>query len=182
MNYVTNKWYAGVGSRQAPKDVLALMQEFAYQAAQKGWGLRTGAAPGADSAFELGAVDAMGERQIFLPWKGFAGHDSLLYDTHPLAEKFAETVHPVWHSLSPAAKKLVSRNMHQILGPNLDDPVQFVICWTRDGCETKEEYGPRTGGTGTAIAFASSLDIPVFNIWSRKRLVEAQNFLESIVC
>lgn len=181
MSYKAHNWYAGIGSRTTPKDILLVMQEFAYQAAQRGIGLRTGAAPGADSAFELGAIDAMGDRQIFLPWKGFANHDSPLYNTHPLAEKFAETVHPVWNVLSPAAKKLVARNMHQILGPDLDDPVQMVVCWTRDGCESREKYGPRTGGTGTAIAFASSLDIPVFNLWHGKRLKEALTFMESLV-
>lgn len=179
---MANKWFAGIGSRETPKDILVLMQEFAYQAAQKGWGLRSGAAIGADSAFEKGALDAVGDMQIFIPWKGCGGHASEFYNTLPLAEYLASTVHPAWNVLKPGAKKLISRNMHQILGPNLDDPVQFVICWTRDGCESKEQYGPRTGGTGTAIALASSLDIPVFNLWSRKRLAEAQTFMESITC
>ena len=42
------------------------------------------------------------------------------------------------------------------LGPILDDPVEFIICWTPGG--------KVTGGTGQAIRIAKDLDIRVFNL------------------
>lgn len=174
------KWYAGIGSRKVPTKEGLLLQEFAYQAARKNIGLRSGAAPGCDSLCELGAVDGCGPCQIFLPWKGFNGHQSQLYKALPEALDIARTMHPAWGALKQSARNLISRNMHQIAGPELDDPVEFVICWTPDGCESKEQYSIHTGGTGSAIALASTLGVPVFNIKNTGRLKEAQLFLESL--
>lgn len=174
------QWYAGIGSRETPKNIAAQMQEFAFQAAMRGMGLRSGAAIGADSAFELGAIDACGEMQIFLHKKGANGHTSPFYTHMQEAERIAETIHPNWNGLSYTARMLISRNMHQIAGPRLDDPVQFVICWTPDGCESTEQYSIRTGGTGTAISFASQLGIPIYNLWWPNRLQQAYRLLDTL--
>lgn len=64
-------YYAGVGSRETPEDVLQLMRQFAIKLANLGWVLRSGGAPGADSAFEAGCKEVQGRMSIFLPWKGF---------------------------------------------------------------------------------------------------------------
>lgn len=50
----------------------------------------------------------------------------------------------------------MSRNVYQVLGPNLDDPVEFIICWTKDG--------KASGGTGQAIRIANDYGVPVFNL------------------
>lgn len=169
----STRWFAGIGSRRTPTKVLQDMQEFAYLAALLGWGLRSGAAEGADSAFELGAVDAGGATQIFLPKQGHGGHQSPYFGAMPLAVTIASQVHPVWNKLGFGGKALVARNMHQIAGPEMNEPVEFVICWTPDGCENRDKYSELTGGTGSAIAFADLLGIPVFNIWYPDRLDKA---------
>jgi len=58
-----------------------------------------------------------------------------------------------------------TRNVFQILEETLDKPVKMVVCWTPDGATTLDEYQMGvTGGTGIAIALASALNIPVFNL------------------
>ena len=49
------KFYTGIGSRQTPKDILNLIEDVAFKLASKGYILRSGAAKGADTAFEDGA-------------------------------------------------------------------------------------------------------------------------------
>ena len=49
-----------------------------------------------------------------------------------------------------------SRNCHQILGYDLQSPVDAVVCWTPDGNVV--------GGTATAIRIALKYNIPVFNL------------------
>lgn len=49
-------------------------------------------------------------------------------------------------------------------GQSISDPVDFVVCWTPDGCESEKERSRASGGTGQAIALASRLGIPVFNL------------------
>lgn len=62
-------------------------------------------------------------------------------------------------------RELHTRTVYQILREYLNDPVRMVICWTPDGATTLDEYTMGvTGGTGIAIALASALGIPVFNL------------------
>ena len=56
-------YYAGIGSRKTPNEVLSLIVEIAEYFARMGFILRSGGADGADSAFAAGAF----KKQIFLP-------------------------------------------------------------------------------------------------------------------
>ncbi|MGK3981231.1 hypothetical protein WMF38_57070 [Sorangium sp. So ce118] len=160
--------WAGVGSRDSPADVLALMTRIARRMAELGHALRSGAAPGADTAFEAGHREVCGvERlEIYLPWRGFEGRvDGVMLD-HPSlrAEAIAARLHPGWTRLTRGARLLHSRNAHQVLGCELDDPVRFVLCWTTDGATTTRETSAKTGGTGQAIRIATAAEVPTWNL------------------
>lgn len=174
---MTRKVYAGVGSRKTPEDVLDKMREFAYHAAKRGWILRSGAAEGADLAFEQGCNDAQGKKEIFLPWPKFNGHQSPYNAPTPGAVRVAAEVHPTWKFLRRPAQMLVARNMHQVMGPHMREAVNCLVCWTPDGCESFETYSRTTGGTGTAIAIASLNNVPIFNLKNPDRYVDAIEFL-----
>lgn len=147
--------YAGVGSRGTPVDILEKFEIIGFFLAKRGYLLRSGGADGADSAFEKGCDLAKGRKEIFLPWKGFNGNNSNLFKTPKGAEKFVEKIHPAWHKLKIPVKQLHARNVCQILGYSLDDPVEFVLCYTKDALGK--------GGTATAINLAKSMGIPVFD-------------------
>jgi len=171
------KIYSGIGSRETPYDVLYDINQMAYIAAKKGWILRSGGAQGADTAFEEGCDSAHGKKEIYLPWKGFNGNTSSLVSPSDEAFSTARIIHPAYDSLIRPVKLLLARNMHQILGEDLNTPVRCVICWTSDGCESHKTYSKRTGGTGSAIALASKQGIPVFNICNEGRFFDAIEFL-----
>jgi ribA/ribD-fused uncharacterized protein len=174
--------YAGIGSRETPEDVLEQMKDFAEMAAKNGWMLRSGGAVGADSAFEEGAVRGNGARQIFLPWPQLNDRYSTFVQPSPHAYEIAADVHVRWKFLPPRSQALIARNMHQVVGLTHQFPPErskCVICWTPDGCETPEEYGAKTGGTGSAIFLAGALDIPVFNLKRPGRLEAAIDFMFS---
>lgn len=166
-----NRCYAGVGSRKTPPAILLLMTGVARRLAAHGYTLHSGGAPGADLAFEQGAV----AKTIFLPWYGFQSRPTAVHDIdQPSAEAFrvAALLHPGWDHLSQAAQKLMARNTHQVLGADLRSPVDFVVCWTPDGCETEAARRRITGGTGQAIALASRWGIPVFNLYRRRAALD----------
>lgn len=156
-------YYAGIGSRNTPAPTLSWMQKIAAGLARVGYTLRSGAAAGADTAFEQGCDAAQGLKEIWLPWQGFNKHPSLFLPTQAHVDK-AQPLHPKWEGLSQGAKKLHSRNAGQVFGTTLDEPVRFVICWTPDGCEEHATRSYKTGGTGMAISLASLEGIPVFNL------------------
>jgi hypothetical protein len=146
------KAYSGIGSRETPDNVLEVMTKTAKNLNILGYTLRSGGAPKADTAFENGAGN---NKEIFLPWKGFEGNLSPLYNIDPRAFEIAQEFHTHWFKLKQGGKKLHARNVHQVLGLNLDDPVKFVLCWTPGGSGS--------GGTGQAIRIATALNIPIFD-------------------
>ena len=146
-------FYAGIGSRLTPPDILLVFERCARFLAKKGMVLRSGAAEGADSAFERGAD----RKEIFLPARRWRRHPSHFYAPASAAFDIAATIHPHWFSLSPFAKLLHARNCHQILGPDLSDPVKFVVFWS-----PLDSEGLPTGGTRTGVVLAMKHNIPCF--------------------
>lgn len=80
-------------------------------------------------------------------------------------------IEETYQELKDTYKKMMSRNVCQIKGENLDNPVKFVICWTADGVIDKEHRTKDTGGTGQAIAIASDLGINVYNLQREDHLL-----------
>lgn len=149
-----NCTYAGIGSRETPSDICYTMTNIARKLDDIGLILHSGGAEGADVAFERGAF----KKRIFLPWDGFNGKriDGYSYIVPQYEESLTKKYHPGAHHLKPTALKFMSRNSYQVLGPDLQSPVDFVICWTKDG--------KASGGTGQALRIADAYNIPIFNL------------------
>lgn len=148
-------WFAGIGSRETPTDRLEWLRQVTAMLCRSGLGLRSGAADGADQACEEGCDMVAGKKQIFLPWFNFNKHNSRLCEPSLDAMMMAAAHHPNWDRLTPGVRKLHARNAHQVLGPQLDEPVRFVLCWT--------PKGSGSGGTGQAIRIARAHEIPVYD-------------------
>lgn len=154
--------YAGVGARETPAEVLALMRALARVLAAGGWVLRSGMSPGADRAFYEGALAGGGRIELYLPWPGFgaqarAGHEpaELVYELArplPAAYELAESHRPGFRDLPGAQRALLARDGHQVLGRALVDPVDAVVCWTPQG--DLDGAGERSGGTGQTLRVA----------------------------
>ncbi len=159
------RFYAGIGARATPPEVLSLMTRAAFALTKRGYVLRSGHAIGADSAFERGAGR---DAQIFLPAAGWRGSVSAFHpealgaEVWGRARTIAAAHHPAFAGLSAFVQALHTRNVFQVLGSSLDSPAEFVLCWTADG--------EASGGTGQALRIAVSHAVPVFNLQrSRER-------------
>ena len=155
--------YAGIGSRETPSLVLGVMQAWGNWFARAGLVLRSGHARGADQAFELGCDSTLSgwrAKQIFTA--DMSAH-------HPAWFDHAECYHKAWSKCSPWAKALHARNSAIMLGAQLNDPVKFVICWTKDG--------KASGGTGQALRIAEHCGIPVFNFQSDPNMIKLRGRL-----
>lgn len=183
------KLYAGIGARETPAEILEAMEVIARGMAETGWTLRTGLSPGADQAFYRGAIEAGGAVELYLPWPGFEeaaacrdaqrGHGEpaqesvqVLVRATPAARRMASSFHPSWAELDAQTRLLRSRDVHQVLGEGLDDPVAVVICWTPDG--SLDGRGPGAGGTGQALRVAHAHGIPVYNLARPEHLQAAR--------
>ena len=125
-----------------------------------------------ESQFEVYVADQHNIRRSTLPRKHLAiiRNKDLIAET----ERIASEVHPAWDRCNEWARGMHSRNCHQILGYDLQSPVDAVICWTPDG--------KIQGGTSTALKLSMKYNIPVFNLGVSDKesvLNDIENFLES---
>ena len=155
------KYYAGIGSRNAPPEILSVMTQIAEHLELRGYVLRSGAAKGSDTAFEAG-VKNPANKEIFV---GRAG-------SSVEAKTIAESIHPAWYNLSDYARGYHGRNVYQVLGKDLKTHVSFVVCWTLEGKEI--------GGTRTAIVLAKRLGIPVYNL-AVCSISSVEEFVEDVI-
>jgi len=143
------KYYAGIGSRDITEGVAMQMHAVADYLQSRGYILRSGGAKGSDKAFESGAVN----KQIF-----YANSAT------DISREFTKQFHPVPQALHGFVLDLMARNAYQVLGYSMNEPSDFVLCWTPDGCESDDDRTRATGGTGQAISIASAYGIPIINI------------------
>lgn len=161
-----NRRFAGVGSRETPASEEFRINALCRALLLRGYTLGTGDATGADEMFYNSYPPSRAERFAPFGKKNYKLNsivvppETVAYD---IAEKLAAKYHPGWRWMKQQShRELHIRNGYQLLGENLDNPVEFMICWTRDGTESKT--GKKSGGTGQAIRLAEALGIQVFNL------------------
>lgn len=144
-----------IGSRKLPSSERKRLATLARDLAAAGYTVRSGGAAGSDSAFEQGLPDASAH-EIYIPYRGWRGSSSLLFDIPARAFDIAAKHHPAWSRCSTAARRLHARNVSQVLGRDLASPSLYVVCWT--------PYARRVGGTAQALRIADAHKIPIFNL------------------
>lgn len=161
--------YAGIGSRKTPMEILSLMARIGKVLSQEGFTLRSGAAQGADSAFESGhekGLHIKGEKpglrkEIYLPWYGYNNHKHGIVgfankEAEEKAFSISEKYHPAWDRCTTQVRTLHARNVAQVLGYDLESPSKFIVCLTPNASGS--------GGTGQALRIARGYDIPVYDL------------------
>ena len=139
---MTKRYYAGIGSRRTPPSILETMTRLAGRLCNMGYTLRSGGAEGADTAFERG-----GSTNAQIMKAGDATAASMV---------MAAKVHPAWRACNAYVQRLHGRNCMIIFGAELNEPVEFVICWQDPAIER--------GGTRLGMKLAESHNIPVYNL------------------
>lgn len=151
-----NKTYAGIGSRETPAHVLKYMSYLAKILEKAGFVLNTGDAGGADASFR----NVVSNKNVYKA--SHATEQSML---------LAKTFIPHWDRLNEYSKKLHGRNPFQVLGKDLNSPVDFCICYT--------EKGKLIGGTRTCIVICQKYNIPCFNLGNSTDCQKLVDFLST---
>lgn len=164
--------YAGIGSRKmTPKDAESIVNKIKpFQDQLRELMFYSGGAPGPDMVFEMLHYPSE-NKKIFLPWRGFNGSDSQYYNITKEAIALAKKYHPAPSNLSDGALKLMARNCYQVLGEDLQSPIDFIICW----CPSET-----TGGTSQALRIAANYAIPWFNLYHEDAELKLGEFLKGI--
>ncbi|EHP9878057.1 hypothetical protein KQM40_004276 [Escherichia coli] len=201
------RYYTGVGSRETPPEVISVMEDAAFRLAGLGFTLRSGKAEGADAAFQRGMqryFDSLDDKtkilygnrlaEIYIPWKGFGDKEVDLYDNWDYGlqyinhlyidqieyrDELVQKVHPNPQALlrNRAAFALHSRNVHQVLGVNINNPKpsSFVLYFAKE-----DKNGNPRGGTATAVNLAKMKGIKTLNLNTPERIKILETFLDKM--
>jgi len=185
------KFFTGIGSRGIGKTRFERMRLLSqYCVFTLGMRLRSGHADGADWACELGSE---GVADIYTPFKGFGTRDykdspgnPILGVEIPCSDKFSKKHPSIEHrhifqifqeirggnfnTLKPIMKKLLLRNMSQIMGHKGVLTTLVLACYD----------DTVTSGTEYAVCLADHLDIPVINTYHKKSLQSYKNLIKAI--
>ena len=162
------KFYAGIGSRKAPQNILDFMTKIASVLEKNGYTLRSGGAKGCDQYFAKG---------VQLAKEIFKSSDAKDWAFEEVKKYLPADRPPTFDSWNPYVKGLLARNMMQILGSGGDSPVAFIVCWTPQG----DYQTSKVGGTGYAIRCALNRNIPVYNLSYPEQLEKFKEFLRDIL-
>ncbi len=164
-------YYAGIGSRETPKELEEDCKAIAVALGEAGLTLRSGGAIGADTYFEDGAEGF--PMEIYLhKGDGEFSLDNMDDDIVKEAEAIARRFHKRHHTWSTNTKKLMTRNTFQVLGKDLKTPSKFIVCWTEDG--------KASGGTGQAMRIAKHYNIPIFNLKNETDVLNLRDLIKNL--
>lgn len=164
-----------VGSRESLLKYAFPMMTIAYTASES-FVCRSGRAPGPDQWAQLAYIlryyaSKVCHAEIYVPDNQFCNqfvntftkcnswtytqYDMKLWDE---ARDIARTIHEAWHNCSSFAKVLHTRNVFQVLGPDLNTPSKFCVF-----CANQVDNDV-FGGTRTAVELCRRYDVPNINI------------------
>lgn len=164
---MANKTYCATGNMEIGMKVKNILVEIGRVLALNGYTLRSGGAPGAESAFEEGCDSVGGKKEIYLPFEGYNNKTTGVVTDMTNEEeaiKIAQRYYLLWFKLSNKVKQMLTRYSWAVLGRNLDDPVDFVIAYIREDGKTTEQV----------VRVANGSNITVYNIGSIYRYSKEQ--------
>jgi len=155
---LASRIYAGIGSRDAPEEMLRRAQKVAHWLRKRNFVLRSGGATGMDSAFAAGAKTNI---EVYFPTcqkkiKDCKVGQKCFCQIPEDAFEIAKKLHPAWDRLSSYVRQLHARNVQILLGNHLNEKVRFVVLWSR--------FDKQRGGTALGWRLAEQYNIPVVSL------------------
>ena len=132
-------------------------------------------------ALLVGTSKHVTRRDYILPWKKFnTSVDAKVSKPSKYAYEVAAYFHKAFKKIPNVVKTMIARNNHLILGAECDTPVNFIICYSDDGADTKKKVDYKTtGNISYFIEVGEELNIPIFNFKNEGAKEKLLGFLET---
>lgn len=152
--------FAVCHNRNVPQNIIDEFVKTAKWLEAKGF---TGRVTGDNEGPNFAVENALGKKELILPFRDFNQRESQFTWTIESAKLIAKKFSPTYDSLSKGVQSFLNRNARLVMGDKMRSPVVLLLCWSEDGAETKSEVGMRTGFVSHPVSIAIAAGRPVFN-------------------
>lgn len=113
-------------------------------------------------------------KEAYLPWKKMAPDlaSKALTFARRKAYEAASYYSPKFNTFPPAIRCIRSMAIHSLLGKDVNNPSNFLLCWSECGTEvmTRDTDFKKLGNNGNFLTPCKDLNIPVYNIAKEESL------------
>ncbi len=180
------KRYLMTGTQDVSEVAIEKGRSIATSLLKLGYTLRSTLNGDRDKLNAVATVAAMDKCEIYLPWYKYGSDEKLrrsavLKQPSKTAYEIATKYSRVFDSLKPVVRAFIARDVHVVLGLDCNTPIDFLLCYSDDGAETKQEVSAKTGNIGNYIRLCDECNIPVFNLRKEGAIDERfKGFIKSI--
>jgi len=124
----------------------------------------------------------LGRVEMYLPWKSFnTTINAKMPKPNEKAYHAAAYYHKAFKKLPNTVRAIISRDVHVLLGENVDNPIKLLLCYSPDGAESIKDIDyKKTGNISFSITIADTLDIPIFNLGNSGALSRMVEYIKSL--
>lgn len=169
--------YAVTGNKDAPDHILQKACAIVQRLEQMDFTLRTGGLAGIEDSVEK----VTKKHEIHLPFRDFDQKQSRYTFTTDRAKSVAAKFSPGYSALKKGIQLFLAKNVRILMGNNVNSPSLFLIVYSSDGCTHISQKTQETGFATHAIAVASGLGIPIFNLADPNFDQKFENHLRNFV-
>ncbi|MDF9399078.1 hypothetical protein [Vibrio sp. 1180_3] len=178
-----HRYYSIFSNTTAPSEIRTVMYRVAASLADKGYVQRSGG-NSVEKPFISGATILSGSEQkskIMLPWDGFGDQrigSGNYVGNQKLAQQMAKRYLKGFNRLKPEQRLIVARQVYVLLGKELKQHSEFLLCYTDDGATS--HIDTKNKSFEFILRLASNYGIRVFNFRNDQDLAMATAWLERI--
>jgi hypothetical protein len=155
------KAYCVAASGDVPEFILDKFKNIAKYMEKNGYVVRFSHGEKVDNVI---ATHITENKEMHLPWKGFAEMESKFTYNSPEALAIAKDNHGAWSQLKKPVHGFLGRNVRLLLGKDTRSPAVLFLTYTEDGCENIRTKTQATGFMSFMIQVADKCKIPIFNL------------------
>lgn len=120
--------------------------------------------------------------ESYLPWKTFNKEITKPVIKKPTGKSYriAANSHKAFKKLTNGVRAILARNIHAMLGKELNKPATFIIAYSEDGAEaiTRGIDFKVTGNVAFFLKVAEDSNIPVFNIKKKDAITRLVEYIQ----
>lgn len=122
--------------------------------------------------------------EAYRPWKKMAPDLASVAKTFADKQAYEAACYyaPKFSSFPPGVRCIRANAVYALLGKEIKNPSNFILCWTECGSEaiTKDTDFKKIGNAGVFFTMGKDLNIPIYNIKNKDSVQKLAEYLKNL--